>query len=346
MIPNKSYCFLECESIKDAELLFQSLHGKSTLGQNDSVLYLSYFVDIPNESFVDSKSLIPSGLVILKDFVDGEEEILLLKSVEFSENEENQTLKHRSVKHFGYEFMYGTNNVDPENPLDKKIPKECDFLWKRLKEKSLPMEWEFPDQMTVNEYLPGQGIPPHVDTHSAFLDPIVSLSLQSDIVMEFRKGNMKAEILVPKRSLLLMTGEARYDWTHGITPRHMDVILTENRTLTTANRSKRTSLTFRRLRRGACSCSFPRLCDSRKEPIKESVDLEEVAAKLETENVHNVYDQIASHFSETRHSPWPQVAEFLNSFDQSDVLLDVGCGNGKYLNVNKELMSVSIFCFY
>lgn len=344
MIPNKSYCFLECESKLDAELLFNSLHGKSNLGQKDSVLYLSYFLDIPKENSLTSKTIIPPGLIILENFIDEIEEENILQSIKTDDNEENQALKHRSVKHFGFEFLYGTNNVDPEKPLERKIPKECDFLWERLKCKDLKMEWECPDQLTVNEYLPGQGIPPHVDTHSAFLGPIVSLSLQSDIVMEFKKGTIKAEVLVPKRSLLIMTEESRYDWTHGITPRHIDVVLSKNKTLTTATRSKRTSLTFRRLRKADCSCNFPRLCDSqKKEAEAKSVNLEEVAAKLETENVHKVYDKIASHFSETRHSPWPQVTDFLNSFQSSDILLDVGCGNGKYLNVNEELMSVSIF---
>lgn len=342
MIPNKSYCFLECNSIEDAVLLFSSLHGKSTLGQKDSVLYLSYFLDMPKESSLTSKSIIPPGLIILKDFITESEEELILQSIKTDESEENQTLKHRSVKHFGYEFLYGTNNVDPENPLERKIPNECDFIWNRLKSKDILIEWDQPDQLTVNEYLPGQGIPPHVDTHSAFLGPIVSLSLQSDIVMEFKKGATKAEVFVPRRSILLMTEESRYDWTHGITPRHMDVVLTENKTLTTAIRSKRTSLTFRKLRKDSCSCSYPRLCDSQNKKEESSVDLGEVAARLEVENVHKVYDKIASHFSETRHSPWPQVADFLNSFEKSDILLDVGCGNGKYLNVNKNLMSVSI----
>ena len=38
-----------------------------------------------------------------------------------------------------------------------------------------------PDQMTVNEYKPGHGIPPHIDTHSAFEDGIVSVSLGSQV---------------------------------------------------------------------------------------------------------------------------------------------------------------------
>ena len=36
-----------------------------------------------------------------------------------------------------------------------------------------------PDQVTVNEYLPGQGIGPHVDAYDVFEEPLVSLSLLS-----------------------------------------------------------------------------------------------------------------------------------------------------------------------
>ena len=44
----------------------------------------------------------------------------------------------------------------------------------------------FPDQVTVNEYLPGQGIAAHVDTHEAFGHTLLSLSLVSGVVMDFR----------------------------------------------------------------------------------------------------------------------------------------------------------------
>jgi alkylated DNA repair protein alkB family protein 8 len=42
------------------------------------------------------------------------------------------------------------------------------------------------DQVTVNEYLPGHGIAPHVDTHSAFQDAIASLSLGGSTVMDLK----------------------------------------------------------------------------------------------------------------------------------------------------------------
>lgn len=60
-------------------------------------------------------------------------------------------------------------------------------------------------------------------------------------------------------------------------------------------------------------------------------------AALESRHVHSVYNEIASHFSATRHSPWPVVASFLLSLPPHSFGADVGCGNGKYLTVNERL---------
>ena len=49
------------------------------------------------------------------------------------------------------------------------------------------------DQVTVNEYPPGCGIAPHVDTHSAFTETILSLSLGDRCVIEFRHPNPSEE---------------------------------------------------------------------------------------------------------------------------------------------------------
>lgn len=66
------------------------------------------------------------------------------------------------------------------------------------------------DQMTVNEYPAGVGLAPHVDTHSAFAGPILSLSLAGHTVMEFRHGTDKRALYLPRRSLLVMSRDARY----------------------------------------------------------------------------------------------------------------------------------------
>lgn len=78
--------------------------------------------------------------------------------------------------------------------------------------------------MTVNEYPAGVGLSAHIDTHSAFSGPILSLSLAGATVMEFRRGDERRSLALPPRSLLVMAGEARYAWAHYIPHRKSDVI--------------------------------------------------------------------------------------------------------------------------
>jgi tRNA (uracil-5-)-methyltransferase TRM9 len=62
------------------------------------------------------------------------------------------------------------------------------------------------------------------------------------------------------------------------------------------------------------------------------------ALAYEDQHVHSVYDAIAGHFSSTRYKPWPFVASFLQSLAPGSVGLDVGCGNGKYLTVRRDIV--------
>jgi len=217
-----------------------------------------------------------------------------------------------------------------------------------------------PDQLTINEYLPGQGIKPHIDTHSPFEDGICSLSLLSDIVMNFTnpETNEKKHVLADRRSLVIMTGESRYLWRHGIHCRKCDV-LSDGRVL---NRSKRISLTFRKIRTPIasmieaaqssttttaadiakmfppCQCQWPKYCDSQSDsslvflPYKTDIK----PSVLENEYVVKFYDTVAVHWDHTRHSPWPSVSKFISDQPEQSLFADVGCGNGKYLRVIEE----------
>ena len=80
------------------------------------------------------------------------------------------------------------------------------------------------DQITVNDYPPGSGIAPHVDTHSAFTARFASLSLGAGVAFELRRGGEAAELWLPRRSLLLLGGEARLGWAHYIAPRRGDSV--------------------------------------------------------------------------------------------------------------------------
>ncbi|KAG9540021.1 S-adenosyl-L-methionine-dependent methyltransferase, partial [Aureobasidium melanogenum] len=67
---------------------------------------------------------------------------------------------------------------------------------------------------------------------------------------------------------------------------------------------------------------------------------EQPGAEYEAQHVHDVYEQIASHFSATRYKPWPVIEKFLKELTPGSVGLDIGCGNGKYLTVNPDVFIV------
>lgn len=62
--------------------------------------------------------------------------------------------------------------------------------------------------------------------------------------------------------------------------------------------------------------------------------------EMEKKHVYEVYDKIAPHFSHTRYKPWPKIEAFLNELPDASLVFDVGCGNGKYLGINKNLYMV------
>jgi alkylated DNA repair dioxygenase AlkB len=65
-----------------------------------------------------------------------------------------------------------------------------DFLSEKGIIKSYPLFKDI-NQVTVNEYIPGIGIGPHIDTESAFADGILSITLKSGCTMEFREQQQK-----------------------------------------------------------------------------------------------------------------------------------------------------------
>ena len=64
------------------------------------------------------------------------------------------------------------------------------------------------------------------------------------------------------------------------------------------------------------------------------------AYRLEEEHVHKVYNKIAHTFSDSRYRPWPNVAKFLQTLSSGSFVLDVGCGNGKYMSLRNDLIMV------
>ena len=193
------------------------------------------------------------------------------------------------------------------------------------------------NQVTVNHYAPGEGIGSHVDTPSAFGDGLLSLSLGSGIVMEFRKvnGNGKKKLLyLPPRSIVAMTGEARYEWEHHIVTRRTDQV--DGQVLP---RQRRVSLTFRTALTTTGS-PLPRVTSSQFPPVWATGNADGGTSssyadtpECERDHVHKVYDAIATQWHHTRGRRgvlWPGATQFLERLPQGSLVADVGCGDGKY----------------
>ncbi|GFS55196.1 alkylated DNA repair protein alkB homolog 8 [Trichonephila clavipes] len=342
VLPGEPYAFVTFIAVEDAIKAMNCVNGQKI---NDRIFYMSYIrkEDVPQLSL--RENCLPPGLVLIDDFINEEEEKELLKSITFEDVcDEKAVLKHRKVKHYGYEFIYGSNNVDKNKSLDEKIPDVCIPHLQRLV--ALGYLSKIPDQLTVNHYLPGQGIPPHIDTHSPFEDGIVSISLESQVVMDFYGPEKECiPVLLPRRSALIMLGESRYLWKHGITPRKTDIIMChdgDKSKLTLSQRSARISFTFRIIRNGECHCEFKEQCDSQMSSTPSLNDnvSDEKAQELENRYVNQVYEEIADHFSNTRYKPWPKVAAFLKNIPPGSVILDVGCGNGKNMTLSSGCFEI------
>ena len=74
--------------------------------------------------------------------------------------------------------------------------------------------------------------------------------------------------------------------------------------------------------------------------MNQSENLLGATPELETKNVREVYDAIAEHFSATRYKGWPKVDNFLNEIEKNSIVVDIGSGNGKYHNINKDVYIV------
>lgn len=157
MLPGKSCCFVSYKETNDARTAYENINGKLNLAQDGKPLYLSYTESIP-ETNKETANVMPPGLILLEDFLDESEEALFLSLVSFNEDLSTGSMKHRQVKHFGYEFRYDNNNVDKDCPLQEGIPEQCNFLWPRLKNRLPNIDAFAPDQLTVNYYKPSQGI--------------------------------------------------------------------------------------------------------------------------------------------------------------------------------------------
>ena len=194
----------------------------------------------------------PSGLHVIEDWLSLDDERQIVDDID---SRPWDTTIRRRVQHYGFQFKYSQLTVDSDRPVNDfpslikshvlYRPELCSFGF---------------DQLTINEYLPGVGIASHCDTHSAFIETIAVVSLINPVTMDFvnHDNSRRVSLVIPPRSLYLMTGDSRFGWRHAIANRKTDVNLDGE----VHPRLRRISLTFRKIFQHECKCTFSSLCDS------------------------------------------------------------------------------------
>ena len=183
--------------------------------------------------------LIDSGVTYVPTFLTGGESEELLTKIDAKLWMHD--LKRR-VQHYGWRYDYSSRVVTEEMrtaPLPDFIQNIARQLTKRGWFESIP------DQVIVNEYQPGQGIAPHID-RDCFGPSVATLSLGDRWPMQFIPFGRSAvaaeteEIFLDVGSILVLRGDARTKWMHGIVKRR-----TDGQGRSRRQRRRRVSVTFR-----------------------------------------------------------------------------------------------------
>lgn len=177
------------------------------------------------------------GLSLIEEFIGADREAQL---TEWIDSKPWDDRLHRRVQQYGHRYDHRSRSLD-ESYLGP-LPELLGGLARDLE----PYFGKVPNQVIINEYLPGQGISKHIDCPRCFGPVVLSLSLQSGAMMRFDDHQpldlrRRHELYLPRRSLLILKDEARYEWRHEIVKRRSDKLGDEERV-----RERRISVTLRR----------------------------------------------------------------------------------------------------
>ncbi|KAH9298187.1 hypothetical protein KI387_029869, partial [Taxus chinensis] len=171
-----------------------------------------------------------NGLWLCKNFLSPQQQEELLHCIQqerwFEEPPKNQAMRFGDLPEWALKLCGQVQFAICSYPAVCKI---CNISTScsHEDEKCMPLSLELLgreplfDQMIVNVYQPAEGICAHVDL-ARFEDGIAIISLESACVMEFTHENdrtlalNKFPILLVEGDLLLLSGEARYNWLHEI----------------------------------------------------------------------------------------------------------------------------------
>ncbi|GKC34973.1 alkylated DNA repair protein AlkB homolog 8 [Tanacetum coccineum] len=206
--------------MEEYKTLIQEAFGESSDEEDDKI-----FGENPKWEHINEIK----GLSLCRDFLTLDQQSTLLHSILqegwLSDAAHNQAMRFGDLPLWANELSTSVRELvqysdyDPES-LDANTSEmdeqECIFPSELLCREPLF------NQLIVNSYQPGEGICAHVDL-MRFEDGIALVSLESSCVMHFsrvatneKQAEAKIPVYLTPGSLLLISGEARYQWKHEI----------------------------------------------------------------------------------------------------------------------------------
>lgn len=193
------------------------------------------------ESGVESESdqSIP-GLRYVSGFLSEEQHATILHSLErtaecdWQEIHLRGVVARRSTLCFGWNYVTTSRSLSPAPPIPEWLL--------GLRDRSAMaagVAAEVLEQVIVARYPAGAGIGRHIDA-PAFGEPVVGVSIHGAARMKFERPHHEPVVIaLEPRSLYVMSGEARWQWTHTVP----------------AVKVLRYAITFRTLRNRADACT-------------------------------------------------------------------------------------------
>ncbi len=216
--------FLICDGVNYED---GGIFGNNDIKWENNYWKIGELIIEPNNKILirnDDIEVYPKGLIYEDNFITLEEEKLILAYIL---SQKWDLSIRRKTQHYGYRYIYNKYAPIQTDPTPE-IPSNFHFLIERLKIKT---GFHF-DQLIVNHYEPGQGIAPHTDDIKLFGECVLSISLLSDIPMDFTLDDFHYTQILKRFSVCILQKQARWNWKHSIQS-------------TKVNRKERISLTFR-----------------------------------------------------------------------------------------------------
>lgn len=185
----------------------------------------------------ESGTIAPLGLTYITDVMSRTEEVRLVRWLEALPGRWEHPVLHgrpaeRAMTCFGWHYRSADRGIAPAPPLPEILRDVRDRCVGLIGYTGPELE-----QSIVTRYPRGAGIGWHIDAR-AFGATVISVSLKSRCSMHFGLGQKRThhELELAPRSLLILQGEARWQWVHRIPPVKQLCYLITFRNLATAVR--------------------------------------------------------------------------------------------------------------